>query len=96
MENEQIQFYDHRLMYVKDGKKISGWYRKGMKCKVDYVIVSQNAEISISEIRTVCAPVCIIADASNSHRKIEAWKTVCHQLREPFYAVEENGAFILE
>lgn len=95
-ENDCIQFYDHRLMLVCNAEKITNWYKNRKKCKVEYVILSENADVCISEVITVCAPRCVIVDTSNSRKKMEQWKADCYRLQQPFYSVEDQGAFILE
>lgn len=95
-KHEFIQFYQYRLLHVDDRRKIQSWFRQKKKCKVDYVILSGNAGIELSELITVCSPSCIVFDKSNSHQTVEKWKTACNRLQQSFYAMEDSGAFILE
>jgi competence protein ComEC len=61
----------------------------------DIVILSGNSGITLSELQQICECKKIILDSSNSNWKINKWKAGCQKAGIEFYAVAENGAFIL-
>lgn len=95
-DRDLIQFYERRFLLVNDNRRIKRWNEQEKKCKVDYVILSGNAEITMSELIKICSPTCIIFDKGNSGKRIEEWKADCSSKRQAFYSIEDSGAFILE
>lgn len=62
----------------------------------DYVILSQNVPVSMSEIYRKLEAGCFIFDSSNSLYKIDRWKKDCEELHLQFHSVPEDGAFITD
>ncbi len=63
---------------------------------IDYIILSNNSKINISQLLTTFNCKYFIFDASNSLWKIEQWKKECEALHLQYYSVPDNGAFVLD
>jgi competence protein ComEC len=66
------------------------------KINVDYIIISKNPRLYISELMKSFKCNQIILDGSNNLWKIEQWKKDCEKLHLPCYSVPEQGAFITD
>jgi competence protein ComEC len=96
IEDEAIQFYTKRIILLKDSRKIKELRQQGKSMTVDYVIVSENMNIGMEEVKAVYKPGCIVFDASNSFYRLEKWKNECRLLQQPCYAVADSGAYIAD
>jgi len=63
---------------------------------VDFIIISKNPKLSISQLAKVFNCKQIVFDASNSMWKIEKWKQECDKLHLQHYSIPEKGAFIID
>ncbi len=61
---------------------------------IDFVVLSNNAPISIRSIQQTLHPAIIVFDGSNSLWKIDKWKKECEAVFLPCYSVPEKGAFV--
>ncbi|NVN95573.1 MAG: ComEC family competence protein [Bacteroidetes bacterium] len=92
-QQEFIQFMNRRMAFV------SKWQRNScmaVRIKLDYLILSKNVKLSISDVLKVFDAKVIIFDSSNSEWKANKWETECTMLHQPFYNVLKNGAFVEE
>lgn len=64
------------------------------KLKVDLIILSHGAKISIAQLAAVFNCKCYVFDASNSLWKIGKWQKECEELHLRSYSVPEMGAYI--
>lgn len=60
------------------------------------ILLSHNPGVHIAELQQRFTPTLIIADASNSRRKIDLWKKECDSLHLRFHNVPEQGAFLMD
>jgi competence protein ComEC len=63
---------------------------------VDYIIISKNPRLYITELSKIFNCSQFIFDGSNSLWKIVKWKKDCEQLHLRCYSVPEQGAFIVD
>ena len=82
--NKRILLVDSALAYQDGGNKI----------KVDVIILSKNAKISVTALANVFNCKQYVLDGSNSLWKIDKWKKECEELHLRCHAVSEQGAFI--
>jgi len=85
-----IQFMNRRMAVV------SKWQRNScmaVRIKLDYLILSKNVKLSISDVLKVFDAKVIIFDSSNSEWKANKWETECKMLHRAYYNVVKNGAF---
>jgi len=61
---------------------------------LDFVILSNNAPVSIQNIYDALHPAILVFDASNSLWKIAKWKKECEALLLPCYSIPEQGPFV--
>jgi competence protein ComEC len=65
------------------------------KISIDYIIISNNAKIRITDLARVFRVGLLIFDASNSLWKIGKWKQECDALHLRFHSIPEDGAFCI-
>lgn len=66
------------------------------KLKLDYIILSKNAKVKISDLQKWYEFKKIIIDSSNKEWKNEKWKKECKDLKIDFYSVIDSGAYAEE
>lgn len=66
------------------------------KLKVDYVVLSHNAQVDIATLNNICSYKQIIFDTSNKPKQLAKWKEECQQGNIAYYDVNEQGAFVAE
>ncbi len=89
-----LLFYNKALLIINDRKQIL--YQTNNKLNIDYIILSKNTEVNISEVKNLYDVKLIIFDSSNNFYKVEQWKNECAELNQKCYSVIKNGAFIKE
>ena len=68
----------------------------GSKLKLDYLIITGNPNIKISDLLNIYDPGLIIFDGSNNYYKIKRWTKECLEKNIKFYNVKDEGAFITQ
>ncbi|MEI6122991.1 MAG: ComEC/Rec2 family competence protein [Bacteroidota bacterium] len=64
------------------------------KLQVDYVLISQNPNVSIAQICQQFQARLFIFDASNSAKNIAKWKKQCEKMQIKHYSTPTSGAWI--
>ncbi len=67
---------------------------QGNQVMVNYVLLRNNAPVSLKELTQVIDTECIIADMSSPRWRVNAWKREADALGVCFYDTSEKGAFI--
>lgn len=62
---------------------------------IDYVLVQQNAPISMSDLSQKVGFKKVIFDGSNARWRVERWKAECQHLGIPFHDTFAEGAWVL-
>lgn len=89
-----IQFYSTKIVHIyKNEPEISD---NLPAMPVDYLVISNNADLKILNLVKHFHPSLIVFDSSNSEYKIKKWKEECIRCRQTFHAVNESGAFIAD
>lgn len=87
-----VFFHGKRVLIINNTFLI----RKGeSKCRVDYIVLQNNPQITLEQIRSVYDVKTIIADCSNSAEKINRWEQEAAQTGVLFYNVARSGAFLV-
>jgi hypothetical protein len=68
----------------------------GSKIAVDYLIISKNPDLQISDALKIYNPKEIIFDSSNKNYKLKKWKEECESVKQIYYSVADSGAFIAD
>lgn len=89
-----FDFYDCRIFVLREKFKLPQQITK--KINVNYIILSNNVYMSISDILQVINPYQIIIDSSNSKWRINKWKEEAKNLKIKCFAVTESGAFMTD
>ena len=84
LNNKKILVIDKPIVFEPSQQKIN----------IDYIIISKNAKIYISQLASAFNCNQIIFDGSNSLWKIDKWKKDCEQLHLRCYSVSDKGAFV--
>jgi competence protein ComEC len=92
VKNNFFQFHANRLLVI-DSSNCD--FQSDEKMKIDYIIISKNPRIKITQIAKNFDCKNYIFDASNSLYKIEQWKKECEELHLHFHSVLEQGAFVI-
>jgi len=64
--------------------------------EIDVLILSRNARIELSSLISKSKPEWVVADASNSHVRVNNWRKECDTLGISFHNLREQGALILD
>ncbi len=81
-----------KILHLKNNQ-ILNW-KPFEKLKTNYIILSENAGVSIPELKTYFEFDKIIFDSSNSFYKIRTWKKECVNSGIKFHDISEDGAYI--
>jgi competence protein ComEC len=92
VKNNFFQFHSNRLLVI-DSSNCD--FQSDEKMKIDYIIISKNPQIKITQIAKNFDCKNYIFDASNSPYKIEQWKKECEELHLHFHSVLEQGAIVI-
>jgi len=69
-------------------------FESNKKLSVDYVILSNNVNISINRLQQMFNFNFIIFDSSSSFYKVRKWEKDCLENDIPYYSVSNKGAYI--
>lgn len=64
--------------------------------QLDYLILSNNCNVQLSDLKNNCSFKRLIFDSSNSTYRIKKWKKECEELRIDYYDVNSMGAFVVD
>jgi competence protein ComEC len=89
-----FDFYGKRIVIVRENFKTNDSLK--VFIPVDYMVLSKNIKMSISDLLKGFKPKQIIIDSSNSKWKLEKWAEEAQQLNIPCHIVSKNGAFVVD
>jgi competence protein ComEC len=89
-----ISFYHHRIFYLNDDSILK--LEPKNKMDIDFIIISNNARVKLSDITKRFNVKTIIIDSSNSNYKINQWLQESKKEGINIYSVRDNGAFSLQ
>ena len=90
---ENINFFNHTIIHITNNKLLQ--YKPTQRLKADYLILSENVNISIAKLKEYFDFKEILFDSSNSMYKTQQWEKECTQHAIKYYNVLTQGAFIL-
>jgi competence protein ComEC len=82
------QFYNYKMVILD---KLP---HKGVLLYINTVLIHQNAQFSIAELRQYLHFDTVIFDGSNTRWRVEKWKNECHILGINYHDTAEKGAWI--
>jgi competence protein ComEC len=85
MSGKRLLVVDSALAGIPNGKKI----------RIDYLLLSHNAQVDIKQLNTLFDVGLIIFDASNTPKCIQQWKSDCYALTLRFFSVPDQGAYVV-
>lgn len=96
IKNNFIQFFDKRMAIVNEKEVTKNINRVSLKkLPVEYLIISKNPHLLITEIVKLYEAKIIVFDSSNSQYNINKWKLECSSLNQSFYSVMDSGALVV-
>ncbi len=91
--NNFIQFYDKTLVRIDQDFHFNPTQEKFI---VNYLLISHDPSITISDLAAAFDFGMIIIDNSNSYWKTNQWIKECDQLGMNYFSVRSQGAFIVQ
>ncbi|MFY0253206.1 ComEC/Rec2 family competence protein [Chitinophaga sp. 30R24] len=64
--------------------------------KTNYILITNDARIQIKRLTDFYDYQLLIFAAGNHVRTIEKWKAACKAMKQPYYVIGEQGAFVKE
>jgi hypothetical protein len=92
-QNNFIQFYDKRITVINDKNY---FLCSNEKFKTDYLILANNAKVSIKDLFKQYSFRQIIIDSSNALWRTNKWIGECKELNIAVCAVNISGAFMVD
>lgn len=93
IRDNYIQFFNKRILVIKSKKQIAE--SSPIYNSVDYLILENNANVSIDELKAFCDFKFLIIDSSNKINQTKKWKKECMLANINVYSVLDSGAFVL-
>jgi len=91
IDGEFMQVGNTKLLIIRDNKMFEKMSEE--QIIVDYVVLTQNAYLTIQEVLNLVDFKKVIFDASNKYYRIEKWTTQSDTLEIPYHDVTTMGAF---
>ncbi|MBN2173294.1 MAG: ComEC family competence protein [Bacteroidales bacterium] len=89
-----IAFYDKSMLRVD--KDFNFFPLLGKKIKINYLLISQNTRINVSDLMDMFDFEMLIIDSSNAEWYVKRIRSECEENNIPYYCVGESGALCLE
>ena len=70
-------------------------YQTNSPLSVDFLVLSNNAPYTVSELCGLFHFQLLIADSSNSNHQLKKWKEQCGEMNVACHIVKEQGAYII-
>ncbi|MCK5028232.1 MAG: ComEC family competence protein [Bacteroidales bacterium] len=86
-----FSFKKIKILHIKSNQILN--YKPVEKLKTNYIILSENTDLSISDLISCFEFDEIIFDSSNSFYKVRTWKKECLNSGIKFHDVSEEGAY---
>jgi competence protein ComEC len=90
-QRHYIQFLNQRIVLIDPDFRPPG---SGTKLKTDFIIITQDAAVSMDELAACFDFRQVVFDGSNSAKKVKRWKKGCARLGIRCHDVLAEGAFI--
>jgi competence protein ComEC len=89
-----LQFYDKKLVLIH--QELPQRQKTNYRFHCDYLVLQNNVDVDIKALQEYYSFSEIIADASNSNKKIKQWKAACQTQQIPFKDVKNEAAYIIK
>ena len=91
IKNNYVKFYNTKMLLVNNKLNLT---KSTKRLKLDYIIVSNNTKIEMKELVKNYDAKIIIFDSSNSTKKCTNYKNQLIKLKQKYYDVNTEGAFV--
>lgn len=92
-QGHNLLFQTRRIAIIDSIPKLRGNYSK---LKVDYLVISRNPKLLISDLLQLYEPGLIIIDGSNSVYKTDKWMEACKKAGLAAYSIKNQGAYVVD
>ena len=89
-----IHFFDQRIALIDHARWIKNLHPSS-SIPIHVMVLSKSPRLSIAACQEVFSTQLVIADNTNSRRKVAEWKAECEALQIAFHDVREQGAWTL-
>ncbi len=89
-----FDFYGCRILMLRENFTVSE--KQNISIPMDYLILSNDVSMNLTDILTCIKPKLVIIDSSNSNWKTEKWIKEAKDLKVEYFAVSRNGAFVAD
>jgi len=90
--NHFITYRNRKFLFIRND--LLAGMQQMQKTPIDYVILSNNSKLEITDLLSFVTPRLVIVDSSNSTNRKNKWKLDCSNNGINYYVVSEKGAFI--
>ncbi len=90
----KLMFFEGRRILLVDETANTSGVEPTTKLKTDLVILSSNAPVQISGLKKYADFDFVVADGSNSYKRVIKWSEECKQNAVRFWDVSKNGAYL--
>ncbi len=87
-------FYNRKIIHLNSDNLKK--YLSVSPINIDYLILSENINMSISELQMYFKWNQVVFDSSNKLYRVNKWRNECELLGLNYYSVSHQGAFILK
>jgi len=89
-----FKFQNQKIVQINKSELFR--HESSVPFKTDILILSENLNIQMKDLKKYFDFSLVIFDSSNSENKIKKWKNDCRAYGIDYYSVPESGAFILK
>jgi competence protein ComEC len=91
MERPFLQFFDQRMVLLDDARWLS---QQPLPYTTDLLLVSRSPAVRMAQVHAVFPSKLVIFDASNSRKKVDAWRKECAEMGIACHDVRTQGAWM--
>jgi competence protein ComEC len=94
IRDNYIQFFNKRILVIKSKKQLEE--SSPIYNSIDYLILEDNADVTMDELQELFGFKLLIIDSSNSNNQSRRWKKECLLADINVYSTIDSGAFIAD
>lgn len=88
--NKIMCFYDKKVLVINEVNMLNNITSN---ISVDYIIISENPDVSISKLQRYFLTKKVVFDSSNSYYNVANWVDECNKLGIPYHDVKTQESF---
>jgi competence protein ComEC len=92
VNDNYIRFFNKNILVIDSKDRLL--QMSSIYNSIDYLILEDNADVTIDDLQSFCTFKFLIIDSSNSSKQTKKWKKECLLAYIDVYSVSDSGAFI--